>query len=229
MFLSIYILWFRNERREEGEPMFQRMTLPYDETALEPHISARTLQFHHGKHHKKYVDTLNELVEGTDLAGLALEEVVRLSHGRSEMQAVFNNAGQSWNHDFFWTSMKPDANPPTLAIQEFLERDFGGIDGFREAFKKAGVGQFGSGWVWLVLTPENRLQVMSTANADSPLVHDGLEPLLTCDVWEHAYYLDYQNRRPDFLDAFVDHLINWDQVAALIQRRGAALEAPASA
>jgi superoxide dismutase, Fe-Mn family len=203
--------------------MFELKPLPYPENALEPHISAETLRLHHGKHHQKYVDTLNELIEGTTLADRSLPEIIRLTYGQSKMQAIFNNAGQVWNHDLFWSSMKPDASPPTLAFREWVGRDFGTIDAFKDAFKKAAVGQFGSGWAWLVLSPDGNLKITTTSNAESPLIGTD-EPLLTCDVWEHAYYLDYQNRRADFVDAFLNHLINWDLVAAELQRRPSSVE-----
>jgi superoxide dismutase, Fe-Mn family len=188
---------------------FELPDLPYPKDALEPHVSARTLEFHHGKHHEKYVSTANELIKGTPLEGKPLEEVIRTSAKDPEKTKIFNNAAQVWNHTFFWSCMKPGGGgAPSGPIAEKIQSDFGSVEKFAEAFKKAGVEQFGSGWAWLVLK-KGKLEVMKTANADTPIAH-GIEPVLTVDVWEHAYYLDYQNKRPDFLDAFIKHLINWE-------------------
>jgi Fe-Mn family superoxide dismutase len=187
--------------------------LPYEKTALEPHISARTLEFHHGKHHKTYVDKTNGLIEGTDLAGASLEDIIRQTAGDASTAGLFNNAAQVWNHSFYWQCMKPGGGgAPSGAVAEKIDTDFGGFEKFAEEFKNAGFTQFGSGWAWLVVK-DGRLEIMKTLNADSPLAH-GIQALLTVDVWEHAYYLDYQNRRPDYLSAFVEHLINWDFVNA---------------
>ena len=182
--------------------------LPWPENALEPHISARTMSFHHGKHHKAYVDNLNGLIKDSPLAGSSLEDIVRLTAGDETKAGVFNNAAQVWNHTFFWNSMKPGGGKPSKAMAERIEKDFGSLDKFREQFRQAGTTQFGSGWAWLV-NEGRQLKVTKTPNAVNPLVQ-GQIPLLTCDVWEHAYYLDYQNRRPDFIQAFLDHLANWD-------------------
>jgi Fe-Mn family superoxide dismutase len=182
--------------------------LPYAEHALEPFISARTIGFHYGKHHKTYVDNLNKFTAGTDLAALPLEAVVQKTAGVMEKAAVFNNAAQAWNHAFFWKSMKPGGGgKPDGKMLARLEKAFGSFEAFRKSFVDTGLAQFGSGWVWLVSEGDD-LKVVKTANADTPLVH-GQKPLLTCDVWEHAYYLDYQNRRKDFVETFVDHLANW--------------------
>jgi len=208
--------------------MFELRPLPYELEALEPHISAATLEVHHNKHHAKYVETLNALIKDTLMESRSLEEIIRASHDKPETAAIFNNAGQVWNHDFFWASMKPNSDPPTLAVEEWLTRDFGGVDQFKEAFKNAALGQFGSGWVWLTLGLHGSMHVLSTSNAESPLV-DGQTPLLTCDVWEHAYYLDYQNRRGDFVQAFLDHLVNWDLVANTLQGRTADTASPRAA
>ncbi|MCX7010707.1 MAG: superoxide dismutase [Kiritimatiellaeota bacterium] len=187
--------------------------LPFAENALEPFISARTLSFHHGKHHKTYVDNLNKITAGTDLAALPLEEVVKKTAGVMEKAAVFNNAAQVWNHSFFWKSMKSGGGgKPDGKILAQLEKDFGSFNAFKKTFVETGLAQFGSGWVWLV-TEGGVLKVVKTPNADTPLVHDQ-KAVLTCDVWEHAYYLDYQNRRKDFVEAFVDRLANWDFAAA---------------
>ncbi len=189
--------------------------LPFKKDALEPHISARTFEFHHGKHHKTYVDNLNKMIEGTDLATADLETIIKKSAGDSGKAGIFNNAAQVWNHTFYWNSMKPGGGgKPTGSIAKQIDAAFGGYEKFADAFKTAGATQFGSGWAWLVMKG-NELQVMKTANADTPMAH-GIKPLLTVDVWEHAYYLDYQNRRPDYLKTFVEKLINWDFVNACL-------------
>jgi Fe-Mn family superoxide dismutase len=185
--------------------------LPYPKNALAPYISEQTLEFHHGKHHKAYVDNGNKLIAGTDLENLDLETIVKKSAGDPSKAGVFNNAAQVWNHTFYWQCMKPGGGgPPTGAIAQKIAADFGGYEKFVEELKNAGVTQFGSGWAWLVLNG-GKLQIVKTANAGNPIT-DGMKPLLVVDVWEHAYYLDYQNRRPDYLATFVDKLINWDFV-----------------
>ena len=187
---------------------FELPALPYATDALEPYMSANTFSFHHAKHHKAYVDNLNRLIEGTDLAGKSLVEIVRASEGKTP--GVFNNAAQVWNHTFFWHSMKPGGGgKPTGAIGERIESDFGGYDAFAEAFKTAGATQFGSGWAWLVLSESGKLAVVKTGNAETPFTR-GDKPLLTLDVWEHAYYLDYQNLRPKFIETYLNSLVNWD-------------------
>lgn len=194
--------------------------LPYPTEALAPYMSETTLQLHHGKHHKGYVDKTNGLIEGTALENDELEEIVRKSAANDDQAALFNNAAQVWNHTFFWSSMKPGGGGmPEGDVAAAIERDFGGFDGFRKSFAEAATGRFGSGWAWLVLKDET-LEVMSTPNAETPIV-SGLRPLLTCDVWEHAYYLDYQNERAKFVNAFLDNLVNWEFVAAqLAQAQG---------
>ncbi len=188
---------------------FELPPLPYADTALEPHMTAKTFSFHHAKHHQAYVTNLNNLVKDTPLADASLEEVIKASAGDAAKAGIFNNAAQVWNHTFFWNSMKPNGGgKPTGAIAAKIDADLGGYDKFVEAFKAAGTTQFGSGWAWLVVEG-GKLKVTKTGNADTPLVH-GQTALLTIDVWEHAYYLDYQNRRPDFISAFLDHLVNWD-------------------
>jgi Fe-Mn family superoxide dismutase len=185
--------------------------LPYPKDALEPVISARTLEFHHGKHHQTYVDTANKMIEGTDLANLDLEAIVKKTAGDASKTGLFNNAAQVWNHSFYWKCMKPSSGgPPTGSIAQKINTDFGSYEKFAEELKNAGLTQFGSGWAWLVLN-DGRLQITKTPNADTPLAH-GMKPLLTVDVWEHAYYLDYQNKRADYLSAFIGKLINWDFV-----------------
>jgi Fe-Mn family superoxide dismutase len=187
--------------------------LPYGLDALEPHISRQTLEFHHGKHHAAYVTNLNKAIEGSDLEGKSLEEVILAVAGDAGKAGVFNNAAQVWNHSFYWQCMKPGGGgAPTGALAERIAADFGSFDAFKEQFKTAGATQFGSGWAWLVLDG-GTLKITKTANADLPLAH-GQKALLTMDVWEHAYYLDYQNRRPDYISTFLDKLVNWDFVAA---------------
>ena len=183
--------------------------LPYDKSALEPHISSKTLDFHYGKHHNAYVTNLNKLIEGTDLANESLEKIISKTAGNADKAGIFNNAAQVWNHTFYWHSMKPNGGgKATGKIAEKIDADFGDFDSFTKAFKNAGLTQFGSGWAWLVLK-KNKLEIMKTPNADTPIAY-GIKPLLTVDVWEHAYYLDYQNARGDYLDIYLKHLVNWD-------------------
>jgi Fe-Mn family superoxide dismutase len=185
--------------------------LPYAIDALEPHVSATTLQFHHGKHHKAYVDKLNAAIAGTEYEGHSLEAIITASHKAADA-GVFNNAAQAWNHTFLWHSMTPSGGgEPDGALAEAINTRFGNLAGFRDAFKAAALGQFGSGWTWLV-RKAGALEIVSTGNAETPLT-DGLTPLLTLDVWEHAYYLDYQNQRDAYIDAYLDRLINWDFAA----------------
>ncbi len=180
--------------------------LPYAIDALEPHVSARTLEFHHGKHHKAYVDKLNAAIAGTEYEGQTLETIIAASH-RAADGAVFNNAAQAWNHTFLWNSMSPQGGEPEGALAEAINARFGDLAGFREKFKAAALGQFGSGWTWLV-RKGGELDIVSTGNAETPLTSDSV-PLLTLDVWEHAYYLDYQNKRDAYIDAFLSELVNW--------------------
>lgn len=187
---------------------FELPALPYAQNALEPHISANTFSYHHGKHHNTYVVNLNKMIDGTPLASKSLEEIILDSAGDASKAGIFNNAAQVWNHTFFWHSMKPGGGgKPTGKIAKMIDESFGSYEKFAEEFKAAGAGQFGSGWAWLV-EDGGKLAVMKTPNAELPMTK-GKKALLTCDVWEHAYYLDYQNRRPDFLAAFLDHLVNW--------------------
>ncbi|MDF3033412.1 MAG: superoxide dismutase [Alphaproteobacteria bacterium] len=189
--------------------------LPYDISALEPHISAQTLTFHHGKHHQAYVTNLNNLTQNTELADKSLEEIIHATAKNPEKIGIFNNAAQVWNHTFFWNCMKPQGGgQPMGDLKAMIEKGFGSYEAFAAEFKQAALTQFGSGWAWLVLEKGN-LRIMKTANADLPMVH-GATALLTCDVWEHAYYLDYQNRRPDYVDTFLAHLVNWDFAASLL-------------
>jgi len=185
--------------------------LPYAADALEPHMSAQTFSFHHAKHHAAYVTNLNNLIKGTDLENKSLEEVILASAGDASKVGIFNNSAQVWNHTFFWNCMKPNGGgKPTGAVAAKIDEDLGGYEKFVEEFKAAATTQFGSGWAWLVLE-DGKLKIVKTGNADLPMAH-GMTALLTVDVWEHAYYLDYQNRRPDFVQAFLDHLVNWDFV-----------------
>ncbi|MDQ7782840.1 MAG: superoxide dismutase [Desulfomonilaceae bacterium] len=185
--------------------------LPYKKDILEPHISGRTLAFHYGKHHNAYVTNVNKLLEGTDLADETLENIIKKTANRSDQTGIFNNAAQVWNHAFYWQSMKPGGGgAPSGAAAKKIISDLGSYDMFAQKFKDAALTQFGSGWAWLLMK-NGTLEVMKTSNADTPIAR-GLKPLLTVDVWEHAYYLDYQNRRGDYIDSFVQNLINWDFV-----------------
>jgi superoxide dismutase, Fe-Mn family len=184
-------------------------SLPYDVSALEPHISAQSFGFHHAKHHNAYVVNLNNLVKDTDLSNKSLEEIIMLSVNDSTKAGIFNNAAQIWNHSFYWHSMKANGGgEPTGKIADKIKEDFGSYEKFKEEFKNAGVTQFGSGWAWLVLD-NDKLKIIKTLNAELPMIK-GQKAILTCDVWEHAYYIDYQNRRPDYLETFLNHLVNWD-------------------
>lgn len=190
---------------------FEQEPLPYDPGTLEPHgMSAKTFEFHYGKHHKAYVDNLNKLVDGTELADKPLTEVIKTSFSDPAKSGIFNNAAQAWNHTFFWNSLTPSGGggAPSGAVAAKIDSDLGGYEKFKEAFKNAAATQFGSGWAWLVLE-NGALKVTKTPNAENPLVHSQV-PLLTLDVWEHAYYLDYQNKRPDFIQNYLDQLVNWD-------------------
>jgi Fe-Mn family superoxide dismutase len=183
--------------------------LPFEKDALAPYISANTLEFHYGKHHKAYVDNANKLLENTPLAEKSLEEIIKAAAADSSKAGLFNNASQVWNHTFYWNSLKPNGGgKPYGKIADKINSDFGSFEKFAEEFKNAGVTQFGSGWAWLVLQ-DGKLKIVKTPNADTPIIHSQ-KPLITCDVWEHAYYLDYQNRRPDYLGVFLDKLVNWD-------------------
>jgi Fe-Mn family superoxide dismutase len=192
---------------------FELPPLPYPKNALEPHMSAKTLEFHYGKHHQTYVTNLNKLVQDSPLAKEPLESVIKATAKDEAKVTIFNNAAQVWNHTFFWNCMKPNGGGrPSGAVAQRLERSLGGFDAFQEKFKEAATTQFGSGWAWLVLDG-NELKVTKTPNAMNPLAQ-GQTALLTCDVWEHAYYLDYQHRRPDFVQTFLDKLVNWEFVTS---------------
>ena len=200
---------------------FSLPDLPYGRDALAPHISEETLNFHHGKHHAAYVNNLNGLIEGTDLENESLESIIKTAAADSGKAGLFNNAAQVWNHTFYWHSMKPGGGgKPTGAIAAKIDADFGSYEKFAEEFKAAGGGQFGSGWAWLVLK-DGKLSITKTPNAETPVTDMGATPVLTMDVWEHAYYLDYQNSRPNYMDAFIENLINWDFVNQNLADAGA--------
>ena len=184
--------------------MFVLPPLPYAENALEPIIGAVTMQTHHGKHHKAYVDTLNTLLKDAGASDASLEAVVRRSDGK-----LFNNAAQAWNHAFFWDGLSPTKTAPGADLAAAIDSTFGGLDALKEKFVAEGIGHFGSGWVWLVSDASGALKVISTHDAESPVTQD-LTALVVADVWEHAYYLDYQNRRADYVNALIDKLINWE-------------------
>ena len=192
---------------------FELPDLPYDYEALSPHMSSQTLHLHHDKHHQTYVTNLNNLIAGTDLEGKSLEEIVTSSYKDPAKAGIFNNAGQHWNHTLFWRTMKKGGGgKPGGELARKIDDAFGSFDQFKEKFKEAAVTQFGSGWGWLALDGD-QLKVMKTPNGENPLVH-GMTPLLGIDVWEHAYYLDHQNKRPDYVQAFLNNLVDWDAVEA---------------
>lgn len=191
---------------------FELPPLPFEENALEPTISSRTVQLHYGKHHAAYFNMLNTLVEGTEFSDVTLEEVVQKSFGSPERQKIFNNAGQAWNHIVYWEQMKPGGSQiPAGRISEMIQESFGSLDRFKDQFVQTSVGVFGSGWAWLV-EENGSLEIRGMPNAENPLAH-GQKALMGVDVWEHAYYLDYQNLRADYVRAVLDNLINWDYVA----------------
>ncbi|MBN8828359.1 MAG: superoxide dismutase [Sphingobacteriia bacterium] len=200
-----------NEKANQKSAPFILPELPYAPTALEPHLSSNTFSFHHGKHHNAYVTNLNGLVKDkSDFENLTLEEIILKSAGKSELVGIFNNAAQIWNHSFYWHSMKQNGGgKPSGKIADKINSDFGSFENFAAEFKQAGATQFGSGWAWLVVDTDGKLKVTKTANADLPMTK-GQIALITADVWEHAYYLDFQNRRPDYLNIFLEHLVNWD-------------------
>lgn len=184
---------------------FELPALPYAQDALQPHISAETLEYHYGKHHKTYVDKLNGLAEGTDLAGKSLEEVVKTSEG-----GVFNNAAQIWNHTFYWNCLSPNGGgEPTGAIADAITAAFGSFEAFKEQFTNSAINNFGSSWTWLVKKADGSVAIVNTSNAATPLTDESVTPLLTVDLWEHAYYIDYRNARPKYMEAFWA-LVNWE-------------------
>jgi Fe-Mn family superoxide dismutase len=187
---------------------FELPALPWAKDALAPHVSADTIGFHHGKHHAAYISKLNAAVEGTPMAEMSLEQIMLQTAGDAAKAGIFNNAAQTWNHTFFWNSMSPDGGgEPTGRLKEMIDESFGSFDAFKEEFSNKAVTLFGSGWTWLVVA-NGKLEIVQTVNAGNPMT-DGKTPLITLDVWEHAYYLDFQNRRPDFIQAFLAHLVNW--------------------
>jgi len=196
--------------------------LPYPEDALEPHIGAETLRYHHGKHHASYVDKLNKLLEGSEFEDASLEQIIMHADG-----GLFNNAAQVWNHSFYWNCLSPDSeDSPDPDLMRIIDDNFGDFESFREDFKDAATANFGSGWTWLVKKPDGKLDIVNTDDADNPM-RQGLRPLLTCDVWEHAYYLDYRNARGDYIDAFWK-LVDWRFVAANYSRPEADQDAAAA-
>jgi Fe-Mn family superoxide dismutase len=199
---------------------FSLPPLPFAPGALAARgMCQETLELHHGKHHAAYVTALNGLVDKNEaLKGKSLEEIIRLSHGREDLQPVFNNAGQHWNHSVFWESLSPTGGGIPSSLEKKLGEDFGSVDKFKEQFKAAAAGQFGSGWAWLVLGRDGRLKILKTGNAGTPLATGEGTALLVLDVWEHAYYVDFRNRRPDFIDNFLGKLANFETAAAKLQR-----------
>ena len=192
---------------------FELPSLPYANDALAPYMSAETLDFHHGKHHQTYVTNLNNLLKDHELQSSSLEDIVVKTSKDASMAGIFNNAGQHWNHILFWQCMKPNGGGSIPSeLEGRLSSDFGSVEQFKEAFIQAGTTQFGSGWAWLAID-NGKLVVTKSPNASNPLV-DGMKPILGCDVWEHSYYIDYRNRRPDYLKAFLDSLVNWEFVAS---------------
>lgn len=200
----------------EEKPLFVQSSLPYSEDALEPYISAKTMNLHYGKHYAGYVTTANRLFKGSAFRDKTLVEVIHLTADKKEYLDLFNNAAQAWNHAFFWQCMKPDGGGlPKGKLAKKIQDSFGSFDTFKKDFLAASKSQFGSGWVWLVLDRDT-LKVVTTSNADTPLAHE-LKPVFTVDVWEHAYYLDYQNRRTDFVETVLDKLVNWDFIASQLE------------
>lgn len=202
---------YGNHKANQTSYPFFLPELPYDKSALDPHMTATSFEFHHGKHHNAYVQNLNKLLNGTNLTTSTLERIILATFADKDKVAIFNNAAQVWNHSFFWHSMSPDGGgEPKDKLMEKIKENFGTYDKFVEEFVNAGIGQFGSGWVWLVYDANtDKLLVLKTANADTPLANNQTA-LINCDVWEHAYYLDYQNKRPDYLNVFLTYLVNWE-------------------
>ena len=195
-------------------PTIQLPPLPWGDSDLAPHISQETISFHYGKHHKAYVDNTNRMIAGTELAAASLEEIVKATAGKPEKKGLFNNSAQVWNHSFYWKSLSPKGGgQPTGKLLSMIQSDFGDFAKFKEELAKAAVTQFGSGWAWLVLEG-GKLKMEQTPMAETPLTNPAKKPLVTIDVWEHAYYIDYRNRRPDYVTAVLDKLINWEFAAA---------------
>lgn len=202
-----------------GKMTFELPKLKFNPSELEPHMSQETLDLHYGKHHQTYVTNLNNLVPGSDFEGKSLEEIILASAGKDDKAGFFNNAGQHWNHSFFWDCITPTKTEMPEDLKTKIIEDFGSVEKFKDEFIQACVTQFGSGWGWLVYK-DGKLKVSKTANADTPMTH-GETALLTCDVWEHAYYVDFRNRRPDFVTSFFDNLVDWDFVAENFRKAAA--------
>lgn len=193
---------------DQASGPFQLPALPYADDALAPYITANTISYHYGKHHNAYVTNLNKLIEGSDLASKSLEEIIRSSAGQADKAGLFNNAAQVWNHTFYWHSLAPNGGgKPSGEIADLIDKSFGDYDTFKKEFSAAAATQFGSGWAWLVKDGDS-LKILKTGNAETPITQD-VKPLLTLDVWEHAYYLDYQNARPKYIETMIDSLLNW--------------------
>lgn len=204
-------LKLKNNKTGENMTKIELPNLPYEKNALEPYISENTLNYHYGKHHQAYVTNLNNLIDGTELEGKSLEEIIKISEKDASKIGIFNNAAQVWNHSFYWNSMKPNGGgKPSGKVLAKIEESFGSYENFVKEFSNAGATQFGSGWAWLVLE-DNKLKIIKTANALTPLTSNAT-PLMTMDVWEHAYYLDFQNARPNYISTFLEKLVNWEFV-----------------
>lgn len=204
-----------SQSQEKTMTLLKLPALPYDKNALAPAMSAETLDYHHGKHHQAYVDNGNKLIEQKNLGDKSVEEIMKLSHNNADLAGVFNNVAQYWNHNLFWEMMSPNGGGSKLPanLETAIKESFGGFEQFREKFIADGLGQFGSGWVWLVSDDQGKLSTMKTPNGENPFVH-GKHTLLGCDVWEHSYYIDYRNARQKYLESFLDKLVNWDFVSA---------------
>ncbi len=214
-FLGYAVSYRSDDSKKKGwwNMSLELTSLPYADTALEGVISARTISFHYGKHHRAYVDTLNKLIQGTPYADSTLENIIVSSRGRADQTAIFNNAAQVWNHSFYWNCLTPNRTAPSAELLAAMNRDFGSFEACRKSLIDAAPTQFGSGWIWLVLE-NGRLAIRKTANAETPLGQKGVTPLFTLDVWEHAYYLDYQNLRAKYATDVIEKLVNWDFVSA---------------
>ena len=198
-----------NNNQNNNKMTIQLPALPYARNALSPHISENTLNYHYGKHHQAYVNNLNNLIKDSELEGKSLEDIIKISYS-DKKTAIFNNAAQVWNHTFYWHSMKPNGGgKPNGKIADKINQDFGSFDNFVTEFKNAATTQFGSGWAWLIIE-DNKLKITKTGNADTPITNPNSKTIITIDVWEHAYYLDFQNARPNYIDIFLNHLVNWD-------------------
>jgi Fe-Mn family superoxide dismutase len=200
------------DKEKKGGP-FELPALPYKEDALAPYISANTMGFHYGKHHKTYIDRLNTAVKDNKFKEMPIEKIIAETYKNDDYVGTFNNAAQAWNHSFYWQSMKPGGGgEPSGKLADRIKKDFGSFEDFKKKFTEAANGQFGSGWAWLVVD-KDKLAIQKTSNADTPIATGG-KPLITCDVWEHAYYLDYQNKRGDYVTAYLEHLVNWEFAAS---------------